>query len=277
MRLASFVVIVIGLAASSFAQPDSQPASRPTPPAEYQPVADEPVISARAVDERNKLIGPFLIRYVLRQIDLTDEQHKLAMDLMNTVYREAENQVDEQELAIQAQQIQKLRAEGKMAEADALEEMMRHSIPNPRREFFASITEHLTDEQKAKLEAARERIEANPSGALRPVDVFRAAQSLDLSPEQQEQLHQIKESFRRHISAAGKFDLPAKRQFMQRLLARIYDKVLTPAQRKQMDALLEPLRTDLLPGIERMDRRYREERNRIRKTAGRPQVKPDQP
>ena len=274
MRFASLALLSVVLALTVTAQDSAKP-SKPAdppdriPPSEYKPIADEPVLTARALDDRNALVGPYLVRYVLRQVDLTDEQHKLALEIMNSIYREAEGEFDERDLLVQSQQVQKLREEGKVKEADALEESLRASVPDPRRAFFESIDSHVNEQQKAQIAEARDRLEQNPSGALRPVDVFRAIQMLKLTPEQQEAYFQVKEMFRKNSSTVGNYDLPTKREFLQRLLARIYDRVLTPAQRKETDARIEKLRTDQLPGIERMDRRFKEQRDQLRSPSGR--------
>jgi len=207
----------------------------------------KPIVPMAAVNDGVKLRGKTKVLYLLRQLDLTKEQREHARGLITTIIDTGA----EQDLSLE--QVYTLMAEMQQAEADGDEERKQEITRQLRElgkgsdnheEFFMNMESVLTDEQKAKLKAARERLERNPSGALRPVDMFRAVQELDLSKEQQEHVKGLRDKLRRALRGAQAIKDKQRFQLMNGLLDAIISK-LTPEQQKQFELTLAKLRPDL--------------------------------
>lgn len=207
----------------------------------------KPMVPVAAVSENEKLRGKTKVLYLLRQLDLTKEQREHARGLITTIIDTGA----EQDLSLE--QVYTLMAEMQQAEADGDEERKKEITQQLRElgkdsdnheEFFMNMESVLTDEQKAKLKAARERLERNPSGALRPVDIFRAVQRLDLTREQQEHVKGLRDKLRQALRGAQTIKDRQRFQLMNGLLDAIVSK-LTPEQQKQFGLSVAKLRPDL--------------------------------
>ena len=207
----------------------------------------KPIVPMAAVSDSEKLRGKTRVLYLLRQLDLTKEQREHARGLIATIIDTGA----EQDLSLE--QVYTLMAEAQQAEADGDEERKQEITrqlrelgkgPDTHDEFFMNMESVLTDEQKAKLKAARERLERNPSGALRPVDVFRAVQELDLSKEQQAHVEGLRDKLRKALRGAQTIKDRQRFNLMNRLLDAIISE-LTPGQQQQFELSLAKLRPDL--------------------------------
>ena len=207
----------------------------------------KPMVPMAAVSESGKLTGKTKVLYLLRQLDLTKEQREHARGLIATIIDTGA----EQDLSLE--QVYTLMAEMQQAEADGDEERKKELTRQLRElgkgsdnheEFFMNMASVLTNEQKRELKEARERLERNPSGGLRPVDVFRAVQKLDLNKEQQEHVKELQETLRKSLRGAQTIKDKQRFQLMNGLLEAIVSK-LTPAQQEQFELSVTKLRPDL--------------------------------
>lgn len=206
----------------------------------------QPTIPMVAVSETKKLTGANRIQYLLRQIDLSYQQRELARGLIASILDQTENQpfTIEQVTALMAQ-IQQKEAEGDEEGKKQLEQQLRNLATGFDREdeFFMNMEPELTDEQKAKLQAARERLERNPSGALRPIDVVRAVQELKLTKEQEAQLVTIQKDLRASLRQVKTITDEKRFQLINGLIERIHQ-LLTDEQQAAFDLKINQLRPD---------------------------------
>jgi len=206
-----------------------------------------PTVPMAAVSEEQKLKGEPRIRYLLRQLDLTEEQREYARSLIATLLDESESP------SLSLEQVYTLMAEAQQAEKDGDEERAEQVKQQLRAlgrgadregEFFMNMETELTDQQKEVLGAARERLKRNPSGALRPVDVFRAVYGLDLTKEQKAQIDLWHARFRGDLRKVRTLDDDQRFQLMNGLLERLRAE-LTPEQQARFDLSIRRLRPDL--------------------------------
>jgi hypothetical protein len=206
----------------------------------------QPSVPMLAISDTRKLTGANRIRYLLRQLDLDYQQRELARGLVASILDQSENQpfTIEQVTALMAE-IQQKEADGDEEGKKQLEQQLRDLATGYDREdeFFMNMEPELTDEQKAKLQAARERLERNPSGALRPIDVVRAAQELDLTKEQQAQLIKTQKELRASLRQVKTLTDEKRFQLINGLLERIHQ-LLTDEQRPAFDVKVNRLRPD---------------------------------
>ncbi len=207
----------------------------------------QPTVPMTAVGEEQKLKGERRIRYLLRQLDLTTEQREYARTLIATMLDEADNP------PLSLEQVYTLMAEAQQAEKDGDDERAEQVKQQLRAlgrgadregEFFMNMETELTDEQKGVLRAARERLKRNPSGALRPVDVFRVVYQLDLTKEQKAQTDLWHARFREELRNVKTLDDDKRFQLMNGLLERLRAE-LTPEQQASFDLSVRRLRPDL--------------------------------
>jgi hypothetical protein len=211
----------------------------------------KPTVPMVAVSQDQKLVGEKRIRYLLRQLDLTEEQREYARGLIATILDESGNP------PLSLEQVYTLMAEAQQAEKDGDTERMEQVKQQLRElgrgadrenEFFLNMETVLTDEQKEVLQAARQRLKRNPSGALRPVDVFRVAYRLDLTKEQRAQLDLWQARFREDLRKIKTLDDENRFQLMNGLLERLRAE-LTDQQQKSFDLAIRQLRPDLAVGL----------------------------
>jgi hypothetical protein len=207
----------------------------------------KPMVPMAAVSASGKLSGKTKVLYLLRQLDLTQEQREHARGLIATIIDTGA----EQDLSLE--QVYTLMAAMQQAEADGDEERKQELTQQLRElgkgsdsneEFFTNMASVLTDEQKLKLKRARERLERTPSGGLRPVDVFRAVRALDLNEEQQEHVRGLQDKLRQAMRGVQNIKDKQRFQLMNGLLDGIASK-LTPEQQEQFELSIAKLRPDL--------------------------------
>jgi hypothetical protein len=228
----------------------------------------KPIVPMAAVSESGKLTGKRRVLYLLRQLDLTVEQRDHARGLIRTIIDTGA------ERDFTLEQVYALMAEMQEAEA-ANDEQRKQEISQQLRElgqpaaeheeFFMNMESVLTDEQKALLVEARARLERNPSGALRPVDVLRAVQKLGLSAEQQEHVIKLRDKLRQALRGTRKLKDQQRFQLMNNLLDGIASQ-LTPEQHEQFELSIVRLRPDLAYRL-RVLTEEREENFQQRKSA----------
>jgi hypothetical protein len=211
------------------------------------PAQRKPTVPMAAVREEPKLKGERRIRYLLRQLDLTAEQREYARTLIATIVDEAENP------PLSLEQVYTLMAEQQEAEKEGDEERVERVRQQLRAlgrgadregEFFMNMETELTDGQKETLHEARERLRRNPSGALRPVDVFRVVYAFDLSKEQKAHVDRWNARFRDDLRRIRTLDDDQRFQLMNGLLEALRAE-LTPEQQSRFDLSIRRLRPDL--------------------------------
>lgn len=145
--------------------------------------------------EPKGLQGEEKLRWICTQLKLDEQQQQQAEALIAVYNTELKEQ--EQNAVALLQRIQDKWAEvqaaqqaGDMEAANRLREELRNMAPNVAAEnnFFDSLKQTLTDEQKAKLPKLREQAETITSVSIRPVHVLKAVRSVALSKEQMKQL-----------------------------------------------------------------------------------------
>jgi hypothetical protein len=207
----------------------------------------KPLVPMAAVSERTKLHGKTRVLYLLRQLDLTQEQREHARGLIATIVDTGAEQ------DISLEQVYTLMAEMQEAEAKGDEERKKEISrqlrelgrgPDEHEEFFMNMEQVLTAEQKVKLEQARARLERDPSGALRPVDILRAARELNLSEEQQRRVDEVRDKLRKALRKTQTLKDKERFQLVNGLLDAIVSE-LTPEQEQQFRLAVAKLRPDL--------------------------------
>ena len=216
-----------------------------------------------------------------QQLKLDAEQMK-KVDALVAVYN-AQVEEEKKDPAGLIQRIMDKDAEVRAAEAAGNTELvakLKAELNNmrprvkPENNFFESLAQSLTPEQKATLAQLRERAAkadmvppptrdtttrpgVTPPGrdaatkpsqtGLRPVHVLRAARRLDLTPEQQRQLEQTLDSFRSSLSSGrtrvSPDDISAK---VGQLVTEVRA-FLTPEQAQKYDADIAALRASAPP------------------------------
>jgi hypothetical protein len=207
----------------------------------------KPIVPMAALSEGGKLRGKTKVLYLLRQIDLTNEQREHARGLIATIIdSEAEQDFSLEQVYTLMAEMQEAEAAGDEKRKQQLTQQMRElgQTSDNHEEFFMNMESVLTDEQKARLAEARGRLERNPSGALRPVDVFRAVQALGLSDEQQEHIGQLRDKLRKALRQTQTLKDKQRFQLMNGLLEAIVSK-LTPEQQEPFGLSIAKLRPDL--------------------------------
>ena len=146
-----------------------------------------PSVPISAVSEEREMTCQTKVRYLLRQLDLTREQLRHARGLMATILDDDANP------PLSIAQVRAMVAELEEAQGADDEQRVKQIEQELRElgqrydreaEFVMNMESVLTEEQKVVLQQARERLKRNPSGALRPIDVFRVLNRLELSEEQ---------------------------------------------------------------------------------------------
>ena len=202
-----------------------------------------------ALDEKAKLLGERKVRYLLRQIDLTPEQATYAQDLLAAMRPgEEDNQVvnvDEvREIWAELEEAKRAKDQEKI---DALTKRLQEigQGASEDTDLLAKLRSQLTDAQKQTLERAEARLEQDPSGALRPVDMLRAARSFPLNDEQQRKLREAALATNAMLGPILRPSMDLKLR-MVRFLAGEIRALLTPDQVTEFDRRIQALRPDLI-------------------------------
>lgn len=208
---------------------------------------EKPMVPVKAVSEHGKLHGKSRVFYLLRQLDLTAEQREHARGLIATILE------TDTSPSLSLEQVYTLMAEAQEAEKQGDQERAKQISQELRElgrgmgadsEFFMNMEPVLTDEQKEALRVARARLGRNPSGAVRPVDVFRTLDRLNLSKDQRPKLNNLRRDFRRTMRTVQSLKDKDRFQLMNSLLDSIKTR-LTPEQRKEFTFRIRQLRPDL--------------------------------
>lgn len=190
------------------------------------------------------------LRYLSQQLDLTPEQAKQVDGLLE-VYAESvkshnervRNNVDR--LRSMYAEMEEASKSGNKERAEQLRQEIQDFATNrvSEEEFATNLAALLTSEQKTLLEQARARLARNPSGELRPVDVFAAAQQLVTRDEQRARLERLRLEFRTEVNNARSFT----RQDRDRFLSALVHDVRVVLDEKQAAAFVARMQKMALP------------------------------
>lgn len=205
-------------------------------------------IPEAAINDKAKLLGPKKAAYLMRQLDLTEEQAANAQGLIDSIFPGDEHAtVDINQIRAIWKEIEQAKAAKNQTKIDELTRQLQQLGKEATNdsEFYDNLELQLTDEQKKKLAAARARLERNPSGSLRPIDLMRAAWDLNPTDEQRVQLRAVQEGMRKILYP----NLRPSLEMKLNLINFIHDEtraILTPEQRVQWDPRVRALRPDLI-------------------------------
>jgi hypothetical protein len=234
-KLMRSVVLLFGLAALGTAS--------------VAPALAGPEIPAAAINRHANLLHKEKVTYLLRQLDLTEEQASHAEGLMESIILEqgAAPTIDLDKVRKLWTEIENYKAAGDQEKAEALIKELQQMGQDVAggAEFFTNLEARLTDPQKQRLQQARARLERNPSGSIRPIDLLRAAWDLNPTEQQKRHLEEAHAALRKRIGPLLRF----KDEFRVELVNFFADQlrsVLDPAQRAKFELRVSALRPDLI-------------------------------
>ena len=230
----------------------------------------KPIVPLSAVSSQGQLTGRKKVIYVCRQLDLNKEQRTQARGLIDSIIETSDNQDIPLERVFQiVKELEEAKKNNDKETEDRLSQELRSYGENRRdssEELFDSLESVLTDAQKKKMAEARDRLTRNPSGGLRPVDIFRAVDELKPTAEQEQTLAQLRKQISRAVHDIQTMKDNDRFQLMNRLLSEIIP-ILTSEQQAPFQHAMSRLRPDLAYRIQVMT--PEEEEAYIQKKAGR--------
>lgn len=205
-------------------------------------------IPPAAIEQREKLIGEKKVRYLLRQLDLSEQQAAQAQGLIEAVFsgqEAAPPSVDRvREIWAEIEKAKKASDQEKVKALTKQLQQMGREVPQES-EFFTKMESHLTDEQKKKLAQAQSRLERNPSGALRPIDLLRAALALDLTPQQRRAVIDAHGAVRKRLGPVLRPSASLRLELVNICVEEVR-RLLAPQQRENFEHRARAMRPDLI-------------------------------
>ncbi|MFN0137122.1 MAG: hypothetical protein ACKVS9_13510 [Phycisphaerae bacterium] len=197
--------------------------------------------NAPSAPKRAALQGERRANYLANQLFLTPDQEKSVEGIIDTVFHEGPAEaLDINKVQSLMQELREAQEKGdKDGEARItaeLRELGRGKNQEP--EFLDNLKKILTDDQKKLLEFHIQRLERNPSGVVRPVDMVGMARRMSLDAKQNEQLDNVLDAFRVDINkpVAPPQDGPRPDQ-MDGLLKNVRDVLKADMQTKYDDTI----------------------------------------
>jgi len=214
------------LAASALAQTQNQQPQGPRIQPIGQPPPSGPIQARQSTFP--ELRDDARLRYLAAQIELSEEQRKQVDGLLETFAANAK--AHNEEIRNSVEKLRALYAEmdeatkaGNKQRADEIRQQIQDFATNKgaEEEFIRNLSAMLNAEQKAQMERALARLERNPSGELRPVDVVAVALRLDLNADQKAKLEQAKLDFRKEINDARTFTRVDRDRYLAGFIQKI--------------------------------------------------------
>lgn len=204
-----------------------------------------------AVEPQGRLVRDFRVRYLLRQLDLSEKQATEAKALVDVHYSRVTrpslsgDDVDRLRSLMQAfQEAKDKNDEAEMRRVQAEIRLIGQSL-DPEPEFWRNLDPILTDEQRKKLSAAEERLKVNPTGAIRAEDIIERLESEKLTDEQKSKLAELRKLYEKAVAEASGEDAAAERlDALNKLMVHGAD-LLTPDQLRGFRGSIRMLRPDL--------------------------------
>ncbi len=211
--------------------------------------ANGPELPPSVVGHKHPLMGEHRVRYLLRQLDLTREQADQAGKLLDALFSKDARLGPFRDARVRAlwralDQAKEQKDEKKVEQVMTQLRKM-NSDTSPEDEFFKQFAAQLTETQKARLAAARERLKSVKSGGVRPGDLLRIARSFDLTDEQKAGLFEAFNETRRMLGNVLRPSEALKTRMVNHMADRIRA-LLTPAQRRVFEYRIRVLRPDLI-------------------------------
>lgn len=201
-----------------------------------------------AVRTDKALAGREKARYLMRQLDLTEDQLVKTRNLVRTVFvaEEGPRYTLDQLQALMAD-VQAARDAGDEARVVELEDELRGlvDVKDEFPEFERDIRLVLTDEQKTQFDKDLDRLGRNPSGALRPIDVYRVLAGCKLERDQQLKVEAAFGDYRTMVYGVKSFQDVHRFQAMNALLDKIIQ-VLNDDQERRFRMAVLRLRPDFM-------------------------------
>lgn len=210
--------------------------------------AGPPVRAGAARPSPDTLKGEKRARFIMRQLDLTEEQKSHATGLIELYYK-APPAPDLVKLQVLISEGQKIEAE-KKTEKDAqklalldaklaeINEEIRKMGQNDgnEEEFLLNLRSVLTEPQKARLDETLRRLASNPSGDLRIADVIQFVQTLKLTDEQKPKLAALLTTMYEAANSQGNLDEIKRYNLLKKLIDEL-PAVLDAEQMKSVSAM----------------------------------------
>lgn len=208
----------------------------------------KPIVPLTAVSSHGQLSGRKKVVYVCRQLDLTEEQRQQARGLIEALIESADGQdIPLERIYRIVQELQEAEAAGDKETQERLSQELRSygERRDASTEVFMNLEKILTEAQKAKMEEALGRLKRNPSGALRPVDVFRELDQLRLDSEQSQKVARLRKQLTQATRGMQSIKDSDRFQLLNGILSELINGVLSAEQRAQFERALSRLRPDL--------------------------------
>ena len=213
------------------------------------PAWAEDAIPEAALNDKVKLLGPKKAAYLLRQLNLGEEQAAQAQGLIDSILTESESgkTLDIEQVRQLWKEIEAAKAAEDQAKVDELSAQLQQlgKDATDDSEFYDNLEPQLNAEQKKLLRTAQARLDQNPSGALRPIDLLRAANDLKLTEQQRTQLRAAHDGTRKILYPSLRPDLKLKLKMINFFNTEIRQ-LLNPEQRAKYDRRVLELRPDLI-------------------------------
>lgn len=217
----------------------------------------------------NQLIGRKQAIYLVRCVDLTDEQRAAALDLLHNIYDPPDGwgYTIEQ---IRSMQVEMAAAEEAgdterlMAIGEEIRSMAREDLRLRAQEFATSMTQLLNTKQRQIFDRAAKVLETHPNGELRKPAIMAAVARLELDDDMRAKVDRIVKAYDDAV-AEGE-STPDRLVALTIRLVRDIERELSPAQAGRFAYELRKRRADLImvegidvayPGIPEFIRRPR--------------------
>ena len=212
-------------------------------------------ITRRAVAEEPVLRNEIKAHYVLRQLELTPEQREMGESLLASIMAgpSPEPPLDRiRELMEKMREAQA--AEDAAAEARAREDLknLGQSL-NKEHLFYEELERELPPDKVAMLKRVLDRLESNPSGAVRPIDLLYILRDLELTPEQAKKIDRLKLEFQERANEVTTTFDDNRRFALVKLMIEKLEAQLTPEQKSKFYERITLLRVDFVPEIAAFD------------------------
>lgn len=257
----SVLVGILATAAAVAQQPQPAPQPAPPPPPPGQPAQPgQPRFSiqpaqpgaqpARPAEDASGLKGEAKLRWVIGRLQLDENQTKQA-DALIQVYN-AQIQEAEANKADYLRRVQDKLAEIKAAQAEnnservkQLQTEIQSMTPTiaAENEFFASLSQHLTDAQKARLPKVREQALKPNEAVLRPAHILAIAYELKPNKEQIAKIEEVLENYRKQIVAERPRDVATMEARVDEFTKKIRE-ILSADQQSQFDSKVAAIKSD---------------------------------
>jgi len=213
----------------------------------FSPTLAQDEIPQPAIDDKTPLPDARKAVYLMRQIDLTTEQASQVRGLIDSILKVAEPQpLDINQVRQLFQEIEKAKEEGDQAKVDELTSQLKQMSgeTSDGSEFYDNLAPLLTDEQKVKLAVAQDRLQYNPSGSVRPVDLLRIVYTLNPTEAQWTKLRAAQDQMRKLLYPVMRPNLKKKHELLNYLHSE-FRKALTAEQTPVFDLEVRRFRPDL--------------------------------